>query len=145
MEKIFVKNIMILYGKRIASAIVLTSFIILTGYLITYEWMKNGVAPDQEKMGWEESIFSEEPPILDVRCQRVKQGEKVFFNDLATAYDGGKNISNSIVFERENGESLEGKLNTDVPGIFPLIVSVKSKRTGKAVRKKVIILVDGSM
>ncbi len=139
------RNVWFLYGKNFLTvAGVLIGFFVV-GSLLRYEWIHHGVASDREKEDWEESIFADETPILDARCQRFRQGDTVYYKDLASAYERGNDISGKIRYLNENGEVMNGKLNTETPGQYVFIVSVKSDYTGKKVVKKIRILVDGKV
>lgn len=139
------ENFIVLYGKTVIWFILIISILLGAVKMLRYGWQRYGVATDHGKMDWEQSIFSEEPPVLDVSCRKVSQGDVIRTEDMATAYDAGENISQKIHFFDETGREVSGQLETEFTGEYYFEVVVKSDRTGKEVRKKIVLLVDGKV
>lgn len=114
------------------------------GMLIYWQWNLCGMVSESEDMFMEHVSVKKKELALYVNNCTVIQGEKVMLNRLAGAEDEeGEDISHQIVYRDEDGQLLQGRLDTKKAGIRRLSVSVKSPKTGRLLQRKLLVLVDG--
>ena len=83
-------------------------------------------------------------PQIFVVNRRFKQGDKIALSTLARARDSdGSDISDRLCCYDEKGKPLSGFLDTGRPGKWILSWEVTGIITGRRVRKRMIVLVDG--
>lgn len=138
------ENIFKLYGKN-CIWILLAGMLAAGGiFLLQIEWKKYGIADDGARARFSQLVFHNEKPAIDAVSRRVLQGERVFVRELAAARDAnGDDLTDRLHFQDKEGCELTGYLNTEIPGQYPVIISVRSPYTGKENRKTILILVDG--
>lgn len=83
-------------------------------------------------------------PTLYVESVRILQGENRRLGELVYARDvDGNRLDKNVRCTDEKGNVFPNRLNTLLPGCYPVTFSVRSAITGKKTQKTVLILVDG--
>lgn len=133
-----------LYGKWCIT-ILMTSLLVMGAVaLLRKEWRSYGIVADGGKAAFTQNSAWGEEPVIDARSCRLAQGEPVKLTELISARDGdGSDLTEALHFQDRSGNELSGNLDTGTPGEYPVTITVKSPRTGKEGRKKILILVDG--
>ena len=82
--------------------------------------------------------------MIQAENRRFLQGQSVAIASLASARDvNGNDLTDRVICQEEDGTVLSGYLDTERPGIYPLVIRVLSLVTGGESKRKILILVDG--
>ena len=137
-------NFYTLYG-RYCLGILLMGLVVIGGFfLFRQTWQQYGIVSDGGKAGFVQNSLWEDDPVIDVRNSRFLQNQKVELISMASARDvNGNDLTDQLVFQDAEGNELSGYLDTEKPGIYSLLIHVRSLVTGRESRKKIIVLVDG--
>lgn len=109
-------------------------------------WMGKQInaVPSQEKRTVAVTGTENRKPQIYAVNRRLKQGEKIHLSRLAHARDAdGSDLSSGLRCYDETGRQLSGYFDTRKPGKWVLSWEVTSICTGRRVKKKMIVLVDG--
>lgn len=121
--------------------------LVLLTLIICLFWRQGkqfGIGINQRENEWTVVGRADREPQIYAACQRFKQGERVALSNLAKACDAdGSDLSEKLRCYDEKGHLLSGFLDTDKPGKRTLSWEVVSTCTGRRIRKKMIVLVDG--
>jgi hypothetical protein len=135
------------YGKTASGVILMLVF--ATGLVLVLRkgWSEYATAGNlnlENDDNAEEKVTVSDKPILYVKSLRVLQGEELLLSSIAAAKDiDGEKLNEDIHFTDEAGCELENVFDTSIPGCYPLTVSVNSRQTGRRIKKRIVILVDG--
>lgn len=125
---------------------VVATLVLLTLIILVF-WKQGrqfGADIIQNESEWTDTDYADQKPQIYAICRRVKQGDRIALSGLAGASDAdGSDLSGKLCCYDEKGQLLTGFLDTDKPGIKTLSWEVASICTGRRIRKKIIILVDG--
>ena len=121
--------------------------VVLLIVIICIFWQQGkqfGVGISRRENEWTAADRANKEAQIYAVCQRFKQGERVALSNLAKAHDAdGSDLSGKLCCYDEKGQLLTGFFDTDQPGIRTLSWEVVSICTGRRIRKKMIVLVDG--
>ncbi len=142
------RDLMILYGKTLFGMGLLLFFLTGSVVLLQSGWNHFGIPADgTTAVVWlRNPSLMGEVPVIEAQNRRICQGEKVYVNDLAVARDvNGEDISGRLVFQNEKGDLIKDRFNTEKPGKYTVVISVKSRITAKENKKSILVLVDGKV
>lgn len=131
--------------KKIVSVIVPLMLFILVFCILWQQGSQFGIGIIQIESELDTRFDSEDAKLqIYTACRRIKQGDKVALSDFAKACDvDGSDLSDKLKCYDEEGNLLSGFLDTQKPGIRSLLWEVESICTGRRIRKKMTVLVDG--
>ena len=113
-------------------------------FMFRWAWLRCGIASDGGSAGLGGKQVWDGRPVIHAENRRFLQGQSVAIASLASARDvNGNDITDRVIFQEEDGTVLSGYLDTERPGIYPLVIRVLSPVTGGESKRNILILVDG--
>ncbi len=133
-----------LYGKVCFRILFIFLLAAASFFLFRWAWHQYGIASDGGAAGLMGNQTWDGRPVIHAESCRFPQGQRVELTSLASARDvNGDNLTDKIIYQKEDGSRLSGCLDTESPGIYPLVIRVLSPITGGESKRNIIVLVDG--